>query len=175
MRLEQLINYCYNFLMQVEYSFNGQRERELVKQVIKNHPFVLFFPGLKTIAVLIIGIAIILFIPSQFSGVIMLVCLAIGLGFFARAYYDYSQSVLIITNQRLINVRQNGFWRRNITETELSRIQDVSSDTSGFFKILLKYGDLIVRTAGATQGGEIIVKDIGNPYEVQQELAKLYK
>lgn len=161
--------------MHDKFSFNGQRENEEVSYIVRNHPFVLFFPGLKTILFLVLGIATVMFISNQASGLVLVVCLAISLGIFARAYYDFSQSVLIITNQRLISVSQKGFWKRKITETELNKIQDVASNTDGFFRIMLKYGDLVVRTAGATQGGEIIVKDIGNPYEVQQKIAKLYK
>lgn len=159
--------------MHEEYTFNGQREKEAVKYIIRNHPFILFWPGIKTIFFLTLAVSTILFIKNQLSGAAALVCFVIAIGVFSRALYDYIQSVLIITSERLINVEQNGYFKRRITETELSNIQGVSSETNGLFKIMLKYGDLVVRTAGTNTGGEILVKNIGNPYEVQQKIAKL--
>lgn len=143
-------------------------------EVVKNHPFVLFWPGLQAVFFFILGAATIIYFSSnQIAGVFLLVFIAVGLGFFGRAYYNFSQSVLLITNQRLINVQQNGVWIRKITETEIDKIQDVSSETKGLFKIMLKFGDLVIRTAGATAGTEIQVKNIPNPYEVQQRIAKM--
>lgn len=156
-----------------EFSFHGQRAGEKVHFVIKNHPFVLFFPGLKAILLLVIGIGAILFWSSGYSGVILLVCALVAFGIFFRVFYNYSQSMFVITNQRIINVGQDGFWRRKITETELEKIQDVASETSGLLRTMLKFGDLIIRTAGVSQGSEIIVKNIANPYEVQQEIARI--
>jgi hypothetical protein len=157
-----------------EFSFNGQRDGEKVMEVVKNHPFVLFLPGLETVLAFAIGAAVMIFFTeSQISGVILLVAIAVGLGIFGRAYYNYSQSVLLITNQRLINVHQDGFLKRKIIETDMDKIQDASSEVKGLFKVMLKFGDLIIRTAGATAGTEILVENIPNPYEVQQRIAKM--
>jgi uncharacterized membrane protein YdbT with pleckstrin-like domain len=156
-----------------EFSFNGQREGEEVKMVVKNHPFVLLWPGLKAIFFIILGVATIIYIKNAFAGVVLLVCALIGVGIFSRAMYDFVQSVFLITTQRLINVHQEGFLKRKITETDLDKVQDASSETKGLFKMILKFGDLSIRTAGATAGTEIMVKNIPNPYEVQQRIAKL--
>ncbi len=159
---------------QHEFSFNGQRQGEEVKEVVKNHPFVLMIPGLETVLAITIGAAVMIFFSQyQISGVILMVGLIVGIAIFSRAYFNFSQSVLLITNQRVINVHQDGFLKRKITETELSNIQDISSSTSGLFRMMLKYGDLIIRTAGATAGTEIMVQNIPNPYEVQQKIAKM--
>lgn len=159
--------------MNKEFTFNGQRPSEKVLLVVKNHPFVLFFPGLKTILALLIGISAIIFWSSEYAGLVLLVCVLVAFAIFFRAFYDYSQSVFVVTNQRIINVDQYGFWKRKITETELDKIQDASSETSGILRTMIKFGDLIIRTAGVSQGSEIVVKNIANPYEVQQEIAKI--
>lgn len=157
-----------------EFSFNGQRQDEKVTEVVKNHPFILFWPGLQAVLACAIGAGIMIFFPgSQISGVLLLVFIVVGIGIFGRAYYNYAQSVLIATNQRILYVHQDGFWKRKITETDLNKIQDVSSETKGPLKSMLKFGDLVIRTAGATAGTEIIVSDIPNPYEVQQRIAKM--
>ncbi|MEK9155863.1 MAG: PH domain-containing protein [Patescibacteria group bacterium] len=157
--------------MEKEYSFNGQRAREGVVAVIKNHPYVLFLPGLKAIVLWLLAAALIFSWSNEYSGLFAFILFVVGLSFLGRSYFVYSQSTLLITNQRVINIGQTGFWVRRITETELANIQDVSSHTSGVFRTMLKFGDLIIRTSGAAQGSEIIVKNIPNPYEVQQVIA----
>lgn len=159
--------------MSKEFLFNGQRPDETVEEVIKNHPFVLFWPGIKAVVILLIPTATLIFWGASLSFTITtLVCVPVALGIFFRAYYIYSASVLLITSERVLYLDQKNFFRRKIIETNLDRIQDVSSDTSGMLKTALNYGDLIVRTAGASQGTEIIIEDIPKPYEVQQEITK---
>lgn len=157
------------------FQFHGQRENEEVISAIKNHPFVLFWPGLKTLFFLVLGIVTFAMIGGQIGGVVLVIMIIIALGIFFRAIYCYIQSVFVLTNQRIINVTQDGMLKRNITETEISRIQDVSSKTTGFFKLMLKFGDLVIRTAGAGVGGEIVVQNIAQPYEVQQKIASMKK
>lgn len=155
------------------FTFSGQRQGERVFDVIKNHPFVLLFPGLKSVVTLVAGISVYLFWPSQYSGIVILLAILVAFGIFFRNYFDYSQSVFVISNQRVISVDQNGFWKRKITETEINKIQDVSSETSGMLRTMFKYGDLVIRTAGVSQGSEIRVKNIANPYQTQQRIASL--
>lgn len=159
--------------MEKSFSFSGQRQGERVIEVIKNHPFILLFPGLKSVLFLVAGIAVYLFWPSQYSGMILFVAILVALGIFFRTYFDYSQSVFVITNQRIISVDQDGFWKRKITETEIDKIQDASSETSGMLRTMFKFGDLVIRTAGVSQGSEIRVKNIANPYQVQQKIADI--
>jgi len=161
--------------MDHEFSFNGQRPEEKVLQVVKNHPLVIFLPGLKLVLFVFVATVLILVWKNQYSGLVGMVFAVMGLGIFSRSYYNFSQSVLIITNQRLMYVDQIGFWKRKIIEAEINRIQSVSSDLSGMFKVIFKYGNLIVKTAGTGQESDIIVRDIPNPYLVQQALAKLIK
>lgn len=162
---------CYNFRMEHTYSFSGQRSGEKVVEVIKNHPFVLFFPGLKSVVFLVAGVAIYLLWPSQYSGMVLLIFILIAFAIFFRVFFNYSQSIFLITNQRVINVDQKGFWKRNIIETEHEKITAVSTDTSGFIKTMLKYGDLIIRVSGAGNDQALHIKNIPSPYEIQQKIA----
>jgi len=159
--------------MSKEFTFNGQRPDETVEEVIKNHPYVLFLPGIKAILFLAIPSATLIFFGASLGFTITtLICVPIALGVFFRAYYIYSASVLLITSQRVLYMDQANFFKKKIIETNLDKIQDVSSDMSGAIKTALGFGDLIIRTAGASQGTEIVIKNIPNPYQAQQEITK---
>lgn len=157
--------------MEDEYTFNGQKPGEKVIEVVPSHPYVLYPSGFRTILTLVLAIGIFLFWPKGWlAGAVLLILILV---YFFNAFYSYRESVFIITNLRIFCIAQKGFFKRNITEVELSKIMDMSSNTEGLTKTMLKYGDLTVRTASGKDGGAIIVKNIANPYSVQQKIASL--
>ncbi len=157
--------------MEEEYTFSGQKQGEKVMEVIPTHPYTLYSPGFRTILVLSVAIGIFLFLPKMWL-VGSILSLLILLYFF-NAFYSYKETLLIVTNMRVFSIDQKGFFKRRITEAELVNIVDMSSNMQGMTKTMLKYGDLIIRTAGAREGGDIVVENISNPYSVQQKIASV--
>ncbi|MFA6963249.1 MAG: PH domain-containing protein [Patescibacteria group bacterium] len=158
-----------------EFTFQGQRPEEKVVDVINSHPYVIYPTGFRVVLILAVVAAVFILFPQVVlwayisAGVIG----ALSIVYFWSAYYGFKESVLIITDERIFYVSQKGFFRRKIFEADLANILDVSSETKGFFKTVLKYGDLIVRTAGAKEEGDIIVQDIPDPYYAQQKIASV--
>ncbi|MFA4941450.1 MAG: PH domain-containing protein [Patescibacteria group bacterium] len=91
--------------------------------------------------------------------------------FFFFSFIDYYLDVWIITNERIINIEQQGFFARTISEQRLERIQDVTSEVEGFFPTILKYGNVYVQTAGAKE--RFFFSEIPNPDEVRDTIIKL--
>ncbi len=156
-----------------EFTFKGQREGEDVIEVVNSHPYLMYRPGLKVMLMLVCGVAIMLFYPRAYL-------LSVGVFLFAslvlfRAIYCFKSSVTILTKERIFCIDQRGFLKRKITEMELDRIIDMTSETEGLAKAMLKYGDLIVRSASAGDSSNLVIKNISNPYELQQKIATLSK
>lgn len=155
------------------FVFNGQRPNESVEEVVKNHWFVLLWPIVKTMALLAIPVVFFVYLgASVYFSIITAVCIILAITTFSTAYYLYSSSVFLITSKRIIYLYQKSILKRKVIETNLDKIQDVTSNTEGLMKNSLDFGDLIIRTAGAGQGGEIVVKNIPSPYTIQQEITK---
>lgn len=157
--------------MQEDYSFEGQRPDEEVRDVINSHPYIVYPPGLRSVLGISAAVALFLFVPIVWY--LSLVLILISIIYFFNAFYSYRETIAIITNQRIFAVNQRGFFKRQVAETDLNKIVDVTSETQGFTKTLLKYGDLIVRTAGAHEQGNIVLKNIPHPYNVQQLIANI--
>ncbi|MCX6812329.1 MAG: PH domain-containing protein [Candidatus Berkelbacteria bacterium] len=153
------------------FTFRGQRPNERVENVIRRHPIVFCWPLLKaTFALAIIAVVFVYFSLGTFF---YLVALVGGLYIFAEVFkiiFIYSNSFCLITNQRLINIDQKGFFNRDISETDFFKIQDVTNKTSGFFGTTLNYGIITVQTAG-TQN-QLVIKTIPDPYQIQQEITR---
>lgn len=91
--------------------------------------------------------------------------------FFYVHFIDYYLDVWIVTNDRLIDIEQRGLFHRSVTEVDLYRIQDVTTNTSGIFGTIFKYGDVTVTTASTNTS--IIFKNIPHPDMIREELIRL--
>lgn len=63
---------------------------------------------------------------------------------FTRLYLD----VWVLTTDRIVEVRQRGYFNRHLSSFFLSRIQNISTDVSGILGTMLRYGSIHVETAG---------------------------
>lgn len=97
-------------------------------------------------------------------------CLFIWL-FFFFSFIDYYLDAWIITNERIIDIRQDGFFARNISEQRLYRVQDVTSEVRGFFPTILKYGNIYIQTAGSKE--RFFFEEVPNPENIRNLITKL--
>jgi uncharacterized membrane protein YdbT with pleckstrin-like domain len=63
-------------------------------------------------------------------------------------YTRYCLTVWVITNTRIVDIRQYGFFSRKVSSFLLSRVQDVTTDVEGFIPTIFGFGTLNVETAG---------------------------
>jgi len=88
--------------------------------------------------------------------------------FFYVRFIDYYLDIWIVTNDRIIDIEQHGLFSRVVTELDLFRIQDVTTNVNGFFQTVFRYGDIIVTTASTNTN--IIFKRVPEPDKVREEL-----
>lgn len=81
---------------------------------------------------------------------------------------DYFLDVWIITNKKVLDVEQHGFFRREVSILHLDKIQDITFEVDGFIQTLMNYGDVLVQTAGSR--GEYRIQGVPNPGNVQSKL-----
>jgi hypothetical protein len=91
--------------------------------------------------------------------------------FFFFSFIDYYLDVWVITNERIIDVQQRGFFSRIISEQKLFRIQDVTSEVHGIIPTLLRYGEVHVQTAGTKQ--RFLFHQVPDPDKVRDIIIKL--
>jgi uncharacterized membrane protein YdbT with pleckstrin-like domain len=91
--------------------------------------------------------------------------------YFYAYFIDFYLDMLIITNDRLIDVEQKGVFSRSIAEVDLYQIQDASSEIKGAFSTLFNYGDIQIQTAGALP--KFVIHNISSPHVLRQEILAL--
>lgn len=83
----------------------------------------------------------------------------------------YNLNSWIVTNMRIIDQYQHGFFNQEVAELSLVNIQDVSFKMEGMIATMMNYGCIEVQTAGNDQ--KFIFADIPNPQYVKDEIMKI--
>jgi hypothetical protein len=92
--------------------------------------------------------------------------------FFYVAWTDYYLDVLVLTNERLIDVEQKGLFAREISELRIENIQDITVRIHGLLETLLDFGNLHIQTAASAN--EFIVQTIPHPDKVKDVILNRY-
>ena len=156
------------------------RDGERVVMLVRHHWFVLFrevfWLGILFIApFFLIPIAFGISaqgggLPSVPPGVVIffasLWTLIIWHLLFAR-WTDYYYDIWIITNWRIIDIDQIGFFNRNVaTLLTLDHIQDIETHVDGIVGTILNFGNIKVQTAAAK--AEFLMSEIPNPVGIEK-------
>ncbi|MDD3003248.1 MAG: PH domain-containing protein [Candidatus Shapirobacteria bacterium] len=81
---------------------------------------------------------------------------------------DYYLDVWVITDKKLLDIEQKGFFRREVSFLNLEKIQDVTYEIDGLIQTFLNYGDINVKTAGNVEG--FFIGGVPNPALVRAKI-----
>lgn len=90
------------------------------------------------------------------------------LGLWITGFYfwtDYYLDVWIVTNQRIIDIEQKGFFHREVTTFSIDRIEDITVTVNGLLATFIKFGDLHAHTAA--DGHDFVIRQAKDPLHVK--------
>lgn len=91
--------------------------------------------------------------------------------FFYTNFVDYYLDMWVITNDRLIDIRQEALFSRTIAELDLYKIQDITSEVKGIFPTIFNYGKIYIQTAGEQERFTLI--NVPDPHNLRKKIADL--
>lgn len=100
------------------------------------------------------------------------VILLIAWMIFFIIWTNYYLDVLIVTNERIIDIEQRGFFHRELSTVRLENIQDITVNISGVLATFLDYGTLKIQTAAESR--EFIIHDVPEPNKVKSTIYDLH-
>lgn len=154
--------------------FEGQRPGENIEVIVRTHPMRFLWPGIKAVLIFLVPVAVWLFFGANlYSSIVIVIFIIWGLFEIIEEWYEYSNDICLITNHRVISIDQEGFFKREIAEAELDKIQEAEYTTKGILETTFNYGDVHLQTASAKSN--LVLKDIPRPYQVQQEITRRIK
>ena len=133
-------------------------DTEQVKIVVRQHPIVLCSTVLVFGVVLLLSVIMASFmdLPTLMATPLYAAIIVVGGNiyllslwlFFCGTIVDAYLDTWIVTNERIINIEQNGLFSRTISQNNLDRIQDITVERTGVWATLFGFGTLTVETAG---------------------------
>lgn len=148
------------------------KDDEQVHRIVRNY-WLVYLPQL-TLSFLLIAGSLFLMLPLMSLGwlglAILLVADAVGLYYGARTIVIWYWNVFIVTNLRIVDVNQHGFFRRTVAEVSYDKIQDITYSIDGFWRSLFNFGVVHLETAGG--GAALELPDVRDPKEVNHLLTE---
>lgn len=90
---------------------------------------------------------------------------------FFPSWMSWYFSMYILTTERFIQITQDGFFHRTVSDVPLNLVQSINYDISGAEQTLLGFGTIIMQTFI----GDTKLHNIHNPAKVQRKMVSLMK
>lgn len=164
-----------------DIEFNGQKEGEKVILAVKQSAIIFVPAFLKILTLWLLVLLIYKFsfdVTWSFYNHLVtysfFIALIWSLYIFLIVFYTWSNTVYLLTNQRIISVDQKSWFSRVISEARLENILFISHKVEGPLQTMLNFGSIHIRASGVVEE-EIVFRNINNPYDVQQEIVSSQK
>lgn len=153
----------------IDYILADQKKDENIKLVTRAHPWIMAKIGFRILAfALVVFIVSLIYKASSVTAYSLFVFLAISLIYILYGWFNWNNSLSIITNRRIIEIGQNHLFFKYIREAAMGKIQDVAYTRRGLMQTFLNYGTVEIQTAGTLD--KIEFKNVPNPSEIQKKI-----
>jgi hypothetical protein len=152
--------------------FDGQHDDEEVLFTFRRHPIAMrkgFY--LLLIPFLVATVPTLLWPDNLNNLFIAFGGLAFGFVLFFYHWMSWYFSIFIVTNQRLRQITQRGFFNRSVIDVGVSKIQNISYNVPGFSASVFGYGSIVVQT----YVGDMYLDRIHHPAAIFDQLLQTLK
>ncbi len=150
-----------------QLDFDGQRPDEKLLFVFRRHIIAMR----KGFYMLVIPLVITSVPPLIWQSNLELFLLplagfALGLILFAYQFILWYFTIYIVTDQRIRQVTQRGFFGKDVIELRLSKVQNISYNIPGFSGEIFKFGTIVIQTFV----GDLVIHKVEHPDEIYNKL-----
>ncbi len=150
-----------------QLDFDGQRDGEQLLFVFRRHIIAMR----KGFYLLLIPFAISAIPPLIWQNnlelfILPLIGLGTGLLLFSYHFLMWFYTYYIVTDQRIRQITQHGFFGKDVVELRLSKIQNISYNIPGLTGELFKFGTIVIQTFV----GDLVIHKVEHPDEIYNKL-----
>ncbi len=152
---------------ETENDFEGQRDGEVLLFVFRRHPIAMrkgFY--LLLIPLVVTCIPFLIWQTVLELLVLPIIGLTLGLILFSYHFIMWYFTVYIVTDQRIRQVTQRGFFGKDVVELRLSKIQNISYNIPGFSGEVFGFGTIVIQTFV----GDLVINKVEHPDDVYNKL-----
>lgn len=158
--------------------FDDQFDDEEVMYVFRKHPFVMRKGLIYGMLAWLVGplyTTIMTYTPNppsmNFFFASFFASIILGMIIFFPSWINWYFSVYIVTNQRLIQIKQKGLFSRAVSGLGLHQIQSINYEIKGLQETLLGFGTIEMQT----YFGDMVIKDVHKPAKTQKRLLSILR
>jgi len=156
--------------------FETQEKKEKIVLLLRRHPITNVPWILLTILLVFTPFFIksfipLDFIPGNYQLILFLCWYLFAFAFAFERFLTWVFNVNILTDERVIDINFPTLLYREITETKIDKIQDISIKTGGYIRSLFNFGNVLIQTAGAIP--EICFEAVPDPQRVSRVINQL--
>ena len=150
--------------------FEGQHDGEEVIFTFRRHPIAMRkgFYGLL-IPFLIASLPVLIWPENLNNLFIAFAGLGLGIVLFFYHWMGWYFSVFIVTNLRLRQVTQKGFFNRSVIDLGISKIQNISYNIPWLSAAMFGFGTMVVQT----YVGDLYLDKLHHPGKIHNDLAEV--
>lgn len=165
----------HSFCLNPEVRVESQGLNEHILLVLRAHPLTQVF-WIMHIIVLFILLFIVNIVTASFLSWRQIIFMNIMALVFLLSYawlnfLNWFFNVGVVSDQRIIDIDFTSVIYKEVSETLLNRIEDITSKSGGYFESFFDYGDVFVQTAAKEENIEFI--KVPRPSEVVRILDEL--
>ena len=163
----------------------GQHENETIYIYVRRH-LVSIVPFLLVVALfLLAGVGLFVYTvffanvsPDANNMMLFAASFVVSatLTIFLIGWIDFYFDIHIVTNERVIDIDQNGLFNRRVSELSLDNVEDASNSTVGILPNIFNYGNVEIQTAGTKPN--FVFEFVAHPREMAEiiiDLAEQYR
>jgi hypothetical protein len=152
--------------------FTEQYDDEEMLMLFRKHPVVMRKAIVVGSLLLLLGV-----LPALIKPTFEIFFGGLGVGFLLfsvvmfYSWIGWNFSVYIVTDQRLIQIKQKGLWRRSMVDVGLDKIQSISYEIKGLQETLLGFGTIVIQT----YVGELVIHEVHHPKKIQKQMSHILR
>ena len=150
-----------------QLSFDGQRENENLLFIFRRHMIAMrkgFY--LLVVPLAVLSIPPLIWQNNIYLFLLPLIGLAIGMVLFMYHFILWYYSIYIVTDQRIRQVTQGGFFKKDVIDLRLSKVQSISYNIPGFSGDIFHFGTLVIHTFV----GDLVIHHVEHPVKIYNKL-----
>jgi len=148
-------------------SFEGQRDGEKLLFVFRCH-MIAMRKGFYFLLIPLLITSIPPLIWSDNLDLFLLPILGFGIGLMIFMYHFvlWYFSIYIVTDQRIKQVTQHGFFGKDVIDLRLSKVQSISYNIPGFSGDIFHFGTIVIHT----YVGDLVIHHVEHPAKIYNKL-----
>jgi len=93
--------------------------------------------------------------------------------FLMATIWVWRRNVVVVTDEHIADILQNGLFGRRVSILNLGSIQDISTEVTGPMQTMFHYGTITLQTAG--EKDEFVITYMPDPYDNERRIHEIHR